>query len=84
MTGQDVTCIGGAQEITEENLACRYHTQCDPRLNANQALELAFSYRLSQNQPSTIFITLKTSLHVKVKIFTCKIYRFLTMSLQGF
>ena len=43
MTGQDVTeCIGGAQEITEENLACRYHTQCDPRLNANQALELAF------------------------------------------
>ncbi|KHG33392.1 class II 3-deoxy-7-phosphoheptulonate synthase [Sulfurospirillum sp. MES] len=43
MTGQDVTeCIGGAQEITEENLACRYQTQCDPRLNANQALELAF------------------------------------------
>jgi len=43
MTGQDVTeCIGGAQEITEEKLACRYHTQCDPRLNANQALELAF------------------------------------------
>ena len=43
MTGQDVTeCIGGAQEITEENLASRYHTQCDPRLNANQALELAF------------------------------------------
>ncbi len=43
MTGQDVTeCIGGAQDITEENLACRYETQCDPRLNANQALELAF------------------------------------------
>ncbi|QIR77436.1 3-deoxy-7-phosphoheptulonate synthase class II [Sulfurospirillum diekertiae] len=43
MTGQDVTeCIGGAQDITEENLACRYQTQCDPRLNANQALELAF------------------------------------------
>ena len=43
MTGQDVTeCIGGAQEITEENLACRYQTQCVPRLNANQALELAF------------------------------------------
>lgn len=43
MTGQDVTeCIGGAQEITEENLACRYQTQCDPRLNANQSLELAF------------------------------------------
>jgi 3-deoxy-7-phosphoheptulonate synthase len=43
MTGQDVTeCIGGAQEITEERLAYRYETQCDPRLNANQALELAF------------------------------------------
>ena len=43
MTGQDVTeCIGGAQEITEESLADRYHTHCDPRLNASQALELAF------------------------------------------
>ncbi len=43
MTGQDVTeCIGGAQEITEEALADRYHTHCDPRLNASQALELAF------------------------------------------
>ncbi|MGE0733773.1 MAG: class II 3-deoxy-7-phosphoheptulonate synthase [Alphaproteobacteria bacterium] len=43
MTGQDVTeCIGGAQEITEEALADRYHTHCDPRLNAQQAIELAF------------------------------------------
>ncbi len=43
MTGQDVTeCIGGAQEITEERLADRYHTHCDPRLNASQSLELAF------------------------------------------
>ena len=43
MTGQDVTeCIGGAQEITEHGLADRYHTHCDPRLNASQALELAF------------------------------------------
>ena len=43
MTGQDVTeCIGGAQEISEERLADRYHTHCDPRLNASQALELAF------------------------------------------
>ena len=43
MTGQEVTeCVGGAQEITEEALADRYHTQCDPRLNASQALELAF------------------------------------------
>ena len=43
MTGQDVTeCIGGAQAITETSLGDRYHTHCDPRLNASQALELAF------------------------------------------
>jgi len=43
MTGQEVTeCVGGAQAITEEGLADRYHTHCDPRLNASQALELAF------------------------------------------
>ncbi|MEE4379771.1 MAG: 3-deoxy-7-phosphoheptulonate synthase class II, partial [Candidatus Competibacteraceae bacterium] len=43
MTGQDVTeCTGGAQAITEQGLADRYHTHCDPRLNASQSLELAF------------------------------------------
>lgn len=43
MTGQDVTeCLGGAQAIDDSMLAHRYHTHCDPRLNANQALELAF------------------------------------------
>ena len=43
MTGQNVTeCVGGAQAITEAGLADRYHTHCDPRLNAEQALELAF------------------------------------------
>ena len=43
MTGQDVTeCLGGAQAISEMNLSDRYHTHCDPRLNASQALELAF------------------------------------------
>ena len=43
MTGADVTeCLGGAQEITENNLQERYKTACDPRLNASQALELAF------------------------------------------
>jgi len=43
MTGQEVTeCIGGATDITVENLNERYETQCDPRLNASQALELAF------------------------------------------
>ena len=44
MTGQDVTeCVGGGQAITEEDLSDRYHTHCDPRLNATQALELAFT-----------------------------------------
>ena len=43
MTGQDVTeCVGGGQGITEARLGDRYHTHCDPRLNASQALELAF------------------------------------------
>ena len=43
MTGQNVTeCIGGAHRLTEANLAERYETFCDPRLNAEQSLELAF------------------------------------------
>lgn len=43
MTGEDVTeCVGGMQAITEENLGCNYNTQCDPRLNASQAVELSF------------------------------------------
>jgi 3-deoxy-7-phosphoheptulonate synthase len=43
MTGKDVTeCTGGALAITDEQLASRYHTHCDPRLNGSQALELAF------------------------------------------
>ncbi|MEM6422144.1 MAG: 3-deoxy-7-phosphoheptulonate synthase, partial [Pseudomonadota bacterium] len=43
MTGTDVTeCTGGAHALTEEDLGSRYHTACDPRLNANQSLELAF------------------------------------------
>jgi 3-deoxy-7-phosphoheptulonate synthase len=43
LTGKNVTeCLGGAQAITDEDLSSRYHTHCDPRLNASQALELAF------------------------------------------
>ena len=43
MTGQEVTeCTGGAQKISDNDLSNRYHTHCDPRLNASQALELAF------------------------------------------
>jgi 3-deoxy-7-phosphoheptulonate synthase len=43
MTGKDVTeCTGGARAISEDNLRDRYHTYCDPRLNAEQAIEVAF------------------------------------------
>lgn len=43
MTGKDVTeCTGGARAVSDKDLASRYHTHCDPRLNASQSLELAF------------------------------------------
>jgi 3-deoxy-7-phosphoheptulonate synthase len=43
LTGDDVTeCLGGADEIADADLAGRYETACDPRLNTSQALELAF------------------------------------------
>ena len=43
MTGQNVTeCTGGIDDISESDLKDRYHTHCDPRLNANQAIQLAF------------------------------------------
>ena len=43
MTGADVTeCTGGVRAVTDEDLSSRYHTACDPRLNASQSLELAF------------------------------------------
>jgi 3-deoxy-7-phosphoheptulonate synthase len=44
MTGKNVTeCTGGAKAISETDLSDRYHTHCDPRLNADQSLELAFT-----------------------------------------
>ncbi|XP_072963866.1 phospho-2-dehydro-3-deoxyheptonate aldolase 1, chloroplastic-like [Typha angustifolia] len=44
MTGQNVTeCIGGSKAVTLDELSSRYHTHCDPRLNASQSLELAFA-----------------------------------------
>jgi 3-deoxy-7-phosphoheptulonate synthase len=43
LTGEDVTeCLGGAQDISDDDLAGRYETACDPRLNTQQSLELAF------------------------------------------
>lgn len=61
MTGKNVTeCTGGARAITEEDLRDRYHTHCDPRLNADQSIELAFLVaellkrdRLEQNSRKT-------------------------------
>ncbi|MBF9041972.1 3-deoxy-7-phosphoheptulonate synthase class II [Rhodobacterales bacterium HKCCE4037] len=53
MTGQDVTeCTGGVRAVTDEDLSSRYHTACDPRLNASQSLELAFlvAEELSQSR----------------------------------
>ncbi|HEX7075025.1 MAG TPA: 3-deoxy-7-phosphoheptulonate synthase class II [Hyphomicrobiaceae bacterium] len=57
MTGQNVTeCTGGAAAISEADLSDRYHTHCDPRLNADQALELAFliAERLKQDRTAHI------------------------------
>jgi 3-deoxy-7-phosphoheptulonate synthase len=43
LTGQNVTeCVGGAEGLSEQGLSANYLTHCDPRLNASQALELAF------------------------------------------
>ena len=58
MTGEDVTeCVGGLVDVTEETLPTRYNTACDPRLNGQQALELAFliSDRMNnmRNEPSS-------------------------------
>jgi len=56
MTGKDVTeCTGGLRAVTDEDLSDRYHTACDPRLNASQSLELAFlvAEELSQRRQAT-------------------------------
>ncbi|CAK9163266.1 unnamed protein product [Ilex paraguariensis] len=56
MTGQNVTeCIGGSRTVTYDDLSSRYHTHCDPRLNASQSLELAFivSERLRKRRIGT-------------------------------
>ena len=65
MTGQNVTeCTGGATAISETDLSDRYHTHCDPRLNADQSLELAFlvaermkAERLARNEPLAVTAT---------------------------
>nr|WP_171818336.1 3-deoxy-7-phosphoheptulonate synthase class II [Pyxidicoccus fallax] len=54
MTGQNVTeCLGGSLPVTEDDLSSRYHTHCDPRLNADQALQLAFMVAEALQSPRT-------------------------------
>ena len=60
MTGSDVTeCMGGLQQITDEDLKNRYHTFCDPRLNASQSIEIAFL--ISEYLKDEKFLSLKSS-----------------------
>ncbi|XP_054776686.1 phospho-2-dehydro-3-deoxyheptonate aldolase 2, chloroplastic-like [Prosopis cineraria] len=57
MTGQNVTeCVGGSRTVTYDDLTSRYHTHCDPRLNASQSLELAFkiSQRLRRSRLASL------------------------------
>ena len=55
MTGQDVTeCVGGAVAITDDALGDRYHTHCDPRLNAAQSIELAFLLAEMLNEEASV------------------------------
>jgi len=54
LTGNDVTeCVGGVDELAEADLANRYETACDPRLNRNQSLELAFYLAERLNEDRT-------------------------------
>ena len=71
MTGQNVTeCTGGAKNISDQDLSSRYHTHCDPRLNADQALELAFliSDEIKKNSNYAKKILLKRLLKPNLKI----------------
>jgi 3-deoxy-7-phosphoheptulonate synthase len=64
MTGQNVTeCTGGARSLSEADLARQYDTGCDPRLNAGQALELAFllAERLKQDKAALAPVSRKAA-----------------------
>ena len=55
LTGEDVTeCTGGANEVTESDLAKRFESACDPRLNYSQSMEVAFlvAQHLTKNRPN--------------------------------
>ena len=66
LTGRDVTeCVGGAQDITEARLGEAYHTFCDPRLNAQQSLELAFLVAEQLKEERLALATPATATHGK-------------------
>ncbi len=61
MTGRNVTeCTGGARALSAEQLGDRYHTHCDPRLNADQALELAFTVAENLRKDSDTSLAVNT------------------------
>ncbi|QUS57473.1 class II 3-deoxy-7-phosphoheptulonate synthase [Pseudovibrio brasiliensis] len=61
MTGRNVTeCTGGARALSAEQLGDRYHTHCDPRLNADQALELAFTIAENLRKESETRVAVNT------------------------
>ncbi|KZL17789.1 Phospho-2-dehydro-3-deoxyheptonate aldolase [Pseudovibrio axinellae] len=61
MTGRNVTeCTGGARALSAEQLGDRYHTHCDPRLNADQALELAFTIAENLRKESDTRVAVNT------------------------
>ena len=75
MTGDDVTeCIGGGSDIKGGQLGDRYHTHCDPRLNAEQALEMAFfvasRLRKSASPPPALCFALFTGLSLVLLLTT--------------
>ncbi|KAF3601291.1 hypothetical protein F2Q69_00032684 [Brassica cretica] len=55
LSGGGFECIGGSRTVTYDDLSSRYHTHCDPRLNASQSLELAFivAERLRKRRTAT-------------------------------
>ena len=63
MTGQNVTeCTGGGSAVLEANLSDRYHTHCDPRLNADQSLDLAFLIAERLKEERAVFAGTATAL----------------------
>ena len=79
MTGQNVTeCTGGAKNISDQDLSSRYHTHCDPRLNADQSIELAFlisdEIKKNSNYAKILLKQLLNSLFKQMSLLSIIIY----------